>query len=195
MPLILPTRLIGSVILFSAAFVVTASAASAAPVGLGDFSPSATLINFDNLVGGSSITTGDVITNQYQSQGIVFNDPDLPMLANASPIGSAAVSDSKPNVGFVTQHNSQIFGAPLELLLSPPVTMIGMQFFISIGASITLSTFDSGGQLLESLVLTGTELGQGTQLQEGFIGLQETTPIAMARLSSLATHREQFLHR
>ena len=60
MPLILPTRLIGSVILFSAAFVVTASAASAAAVGLGDFSPSATLINFDNLVGGSSITTGDV---------------------------------------------------------------------------------------------------------------------------------------
>ncbi len=175
-------RIIALLCLFCTISLFAPSPAAAAQIGPGAFSASAPLINFDNLTGGSSISTGDIITNQYAPLGIVFNDPDYPMRANASPIGDGTISDSKPNVAFVQQHDG-VDGRPLELLFSTPVTMVGTKFFTSLSSTITLSTFDSANHLLESLTLTGTDLGSGRFL-EGFIGLQETTPIAMAQLSS-----------
>jgi hypothetical protein len=165
--------------------------ASATPIGPADFSPSAQLVNFDNLTGGNSIFTGDVITNQYAAQGVVFNNPDYPMRANASPIGSNAITDSKPNVAFVQQHDGTQ-GRPLQLLFDPPVSKVGMQFFTSFGSTITLEAFDSGGHSIESQTLTGTNFGSSAQLLEGFIGLGETTPIAMAQVSSHSTANTVF---
>jgi hypothetical protein len=162
-----------------------ASPAAAAPITQADFSAGATTINFDDLAGGSTITTGDIITTQYAAQGVVFVTPDDVTRANAAPVGNAAITDSKPNVAFVGQRLNQRTGErPEELDFSVPVTKIGMQFFTSLTANITLSVFDANNVLLESETLTGTNFGSSANLLEGFIGLSETTDIAKAEIFS-----------
>jgi hypothetical protein len=154
------------------------------PLAQSDFSAGATTITFDDLSGGSTITTGDIITTQYAAQGITFVNPDDVTRANAS-LGGAAITSSKPNVAFVGQRLSHPSGErPEQLVFSVPVTQIGLEFFTSNGATITLSVFDVSNMLLESETLTGTNFGSSAGLLEGFIGLGETTDIAYAEISS-----------
>ncbi|MBV8653952.1 MAG: hypothetical protein JO255_21010 [Alphaproteobacteria bacterium] len=172
-------------LLAALAVVGLVSPAAATPLTQADFSAGATTITFDDLSGGSTITTGDIITTQYASQGITFVNPDDLTRANASPIGSAAITDSKPNVAFVGQRLNQRTGErPEQLVFSVPVTKIGMEFFTSLTANITLSVFNASNVLLDSETLTGTNFGSSAGLLEGFIGLGETTDIAYAEIFS-----------
>jgi hypothetical protein len=161
----------------------TTRQAGADQIGPGAFSGSATLIDFDNLTGGTTVNTGDIITNQYAGLGVIFNNPDKVTRANASPIGAEAVAASKPNIAFVLQASGGAPVAPQELLFSVPVNLIGMEFFLTQGANITLAVYDSTNTLLESLTLNGTYQGSG-DLDAGFIGLQESTNIAKATVTS-----------
>jgi hypothetical protein len=156
--------------------------AVAGPIGPGGFSDGATLINFDNLAGGMSIDTGELITTQYAAQGVVFNNPNHDTRANASPIGSSAVTSSKPNVAFIFQQGGTP-GPPQQLIFSVPVTTVGMQFFTGTFSTVTLSVFDADAKQLETVTLKGTQQG-GFAILEGFIGLEESTPIAMAEITA-----------
>jgi hypothetical protein len=161
-----------------------ATSGVAGPIGPGSFSDAATLINFDNLAGGMSIETGELITTQYAAQGVVFNNPNHDTRANASPIGADAVTSSKPNVAFIFQQGGgKPPGPPQELIFSVPVTRVGMQFFTGTFFTVSLSVFDADGKQLETLTLKGTQLGSFPIL-EGFIGLEESTPIAKAEITS-----------
>jgi hypothetical protein len=151
-------------------------------IGVGDFPADSTIINFDNLAGGSSVNTGDVITNQYAGAGIVFNNPDYPLRANHNPIASEATIDSAPNVAFARQHDGSV-GRPLKLTFEHPMSMLGMKFFTSPLSTFTLSVFDSSNALIESVTVTGQKYS-APDLLEGFVGLREATPIASAQLSS-----------
>lgn len=168
----------------AAAVGFLAAPAGATPLTRADFSPSATDINFDDLVGGTDLLTGDLITTQYAAKGITFVNPDFPTRANAMPLGSTAITDSKPNVAFIQQGSGDSGPKvpPQELLFSVPVTKVGMSFFLSAGANVALDVFGVGDTLLESETLTGTLLASG--FQEGFIGLGEASPIVEATVTS-----------
>lgn len=51
------------------AIIFRPQSANAVPIGIGAFSASATVINFDNLSGGADLSTGDIVTNQYAGLG------------------------------------------------------------------------------------------------------------------------------
>jgi hypothetical protein len=157
--------------------------AGAASITAADFSASATLINFDNLTGGTTVFTGDIITSQYAAVGVTFVNPTRVTRANASPLGSEAVAASKPNVAFITQGSGGAPVAPQELHFSVPVNLVGMDVFLTQGANVTLAVYDSGHALLETLTLTGTYQGSG-DLDYTFIGLRESTNIAEATITS-----------
>lgn len=173
--------------LFAAALCaigLTASSVAAGPIGPGDFSGSATLIDFDDLTGGATLGTGDLITNQYAGLGVVFNNPTLDTRANASPIGGSLVLSSKPNVAFIFQGGGDLGPnvPPQELIFSVPVTKVGMTFGTSLAANVTLELFGPGDVLLESLTLIGTALSSGSL--EGFIGLEAGSLVSVARVTS-----------
>lgn len=176
----------------AACVLLSAGAAVAMPLTRADFSAAATDINFDNLTGGTDFFSGDPITTQYAGQGITFVNPDFPTLANAMPIGSGAITDSKPNVAFIQQGSggSGPDVPPQELLFSVPVTKVGMSFFLSGGADVTLDVFGAGNTLLESETLTGTLLDSG--FQEGFIGLGEPSLITEATITSHGSDGQSF---
>jgi hypothetical protein len=176
------TKLTGRLALAAALLGLLASATGQANAGLipkSAFSPSATDINFDNLMGGTSLFTGEVVTNQYQSLGVVFNDPDYPARANTTltPFLPAA---SPPNVLFVQQHDGTA-GRPLQILFSVPVTMAGFDFGGSVGTVLEVSVYDTHSTLLEKLTVTGTP-GINTT---GFFGDQEAVDIGRLDVSSL----------
>lgn len=157
--------------------------AQAGPIGPGDFSGAATLIDFDDLTGGNTVVTGDLITTQYSGLGVVFNNPTLETRANASPIGSGTVLSSKPNVAFIFQGGGTMGPSvpPQELIFSVPVTKVGMNFFTSLSANVTLELFGPGNTLLESQTLVGTNL---SGFLEGFIGLEAASLVSVARVTS-----------
>src|SRR5437867_3376548 len=98
------STLLGAVLVLSAV-----SSAQATPIGIGAFSGSETVINFDNLTGGSEIFAGDIVTTQYADLGVTFNDPDYPARSNQNlqPFFSGS---SAPNVLFVQQHDGNPLG-------------------------------------------------------------------------------------
>jgi hypothetical protein len=102
----------------AAAIALSAGAVGAVPLTRADFAAAATDINFDDPAGGTSIFTGDPVSSQYAAKGITFVNPNFPTLTNAMPIGSSAITDSKPYVDFIEQ-GSGVSGPnvpPQELL-------------------------------------------------------------------------------
>jgi hypothetical protein len=158
----------------------TASGVHAIPVTEANFSPSATLINFDNLAGGSTIDTGEVVTTQYAGLGATFVNPDYVSRANTS-IAAQITGQSDPNVLFIRQHDGNPFGRPQQIIFSSPVLRAGTFFSTSLNSTATIEAYSTGGALLESLTLTGAP--QGTFLT-GFIGLQRAEGIGRIELYS-----------
>jgi len=159
----------------------TASGVHAIPVTEGSFSPGATLINFDNLAGGSTIDTGEIVTTQYAGLGATFVNPDYVSRANTTIAGSIT-GQSDPNVLFIRQHDGNPFGRPQQILFSSPVLRAGTFFATSLNSTMTMEAYSTGGTLLESLTLTG-----GTQQADfltGFIGLQRSEGIGRIELYS-----------
>lgn len=159
------------------AVIVAPHASHASVIGLGAFSGSATVINFDTLSGSEAIGTGEPITTQYAGQGVTFGNAAA--TANTL-IGSSIPASSAPNVAFVDQGSGQGSMPPLSLFFSVPVSRVGMDFGSSQGSFFTMAAYDSSDTLIETHDFVGSGAAIGLA---GFAGLEETTPIARVELS------------
>jgi hypothetical protein len=163
-------KLAKSVLVVTAfAAAVGAFPALATQIGQGDFSSSATVINFDNLVGGNSTITGEVVTNQYAAAGVIFNDPNYPARANASISSLLVTGHSQPNILFVQQHAAGANGQPLQILFTTTQTEVGFFFETSLNSDIELTAYDAGNNILEHDTAVGIDLNDG--LLQGFTGI------------------------
>jgi hypothetical protein len=140
------------------------------PVDRDDFGPCAIDINFDELVGGGNSCNGDHITNQYP--GLLFDVPsgDCVICAN-SVLGAIIPNNSDPNVAYVQQNTNvcSVDALPGVITFSPPVLMVGMDFFTSVNSDFRMIAYDGGGQVIESLTVVGNDVGG---IWSGFAGLQ-----------------------
>jgi cysteine-rich repeat protein len=155
--------------------------ANAVPIGIGAFSASTIVINFDNLSGGADLSTGDIVTNQYAGLGVTFNDPDYPARANTS-LQPGFSGSSAPNILFVQQHDGNPLGNPLQILFTTPQLRVGMLWETSLGPQITMQAFGSSG-LLETLTLTSGSSCQSATGVCGFIGIERSEGITRVELS------------
>ena len=118
------------------------SATDAAPITVGDFSPSANLVSFDSL---AQYTT---VTNQFAGLGVTFSGPNV------------VVYD-----GGAGKQDLSITGT-LELDFAPAlaeISRVGLDFTAAPGQTIFLELYKAGGTLLETVSLTATS---------GFLGIQ-----------------------
>lgn len=151
------------------------ASADVTPVNRGDFGPCAININFDTLTGGGISCNGTHITNQYP--GLVFDVPsgNCVICAN-SVLGTAIPNNSDPNVAFA-QQNLNVCSAdalPATVMFTPPVLMVGMDYFTSENSDFRIKTYNSANQLLETLTVIGTDVGD---FWAGFAGLRATGSI------------------
>lgn len=174
--------------LFVSALMTGGSELSAAPIGVGDFLASDTLINFDGLVGGASLGTGELVTNQFAGQGVTFSNTFGGSHAQAN-LGALAANNSNPNIVWSDQGGGSTVGQYVQLNFAPDVNRVGMWFFLSRSATFTLEIYGTGGSLLESLTQNGTT---EPTFDEGFAGLSSGTDIAFARIFSTSTGGESF---
>jgi len=158
----------GICVIAAFAAVFGAFSALATQIGQGDFSSSATVINFDNLAGGNSISTGEIVTNQYAAEGVIFNDPNYPARANFSLSSQILTGHSQPNFLFVLQHDGGS-GQPLQILFTTAQTEVGFFFLTSTFSDIELTAYDAGNNVLEHDTAVGTHLY--TDQIQGFTGI------------------------
>ncbi len=145
-------------------FVVVVSSftgVSAREIGIGDFSGGETVIGFD------SLPDSQVVTNQFAGLGVTFAgvvEAD-PITVNWLPQNS-----SPPNV----LNNNSPQGTELTFALG--VNRVGA-FFLHGTTSVSLSVFDASNNLLETATVAGVF---GTEVFEGFVGIESATDIARA---------------
>ena len=154
-------------------------------IGPQGFSGSATVINFDNLVGGHLFPgpiTGDQITNQYASQGVTFNNFGRDMRANLD-LGSWVSNSSGPNVAWAEEGSGSpgTGGNFLEVDFSVPVQRVGFNFGVSNDAKLELDLYNSANQLLDQQSTTNVNTGT---FGNGFIGLATNQAVAYAIVRS-----------
>lgn len=156
--------------------VSATGAAWAAPVGIGAFSGSEIVINFDSLTGGADIFSGDIVTNQFAALGVTFADATV--RANTSLATSAFFATFSPaNVAWVDQGGGNGPATPLSIVFSVPVTLVGLDFGSPVtpdGRFLTLAAFNGGGSLIEKSNFSG---------RNGFAALSETVDIARLEVS------------
>lgn len=146
------------------------------------FTASATVINFDDLTGGSCNLCGPSVTNQYAGFGAIFNNPSFPGQdtadTNLTPYIPMA---SAPNVLFVNAGGGNMTGiSPFQIFFSNPVNMVGLDFASSLDAFLQVDAYGAGHVLLESLTYVGSPAPIGL---EGFAGIQESSNIVELDLS------------
>lgn len=163
--------------------LLTSSDSFATSIGLKSFSLDATTINFDDLAGGISVETGEIVTTQYASLGVTFVNPDYTSRANSS-LATQLEGQSDPNILFVRQNGPNPFGDPQQIFFSSPMFRVGTFFETSEDATITMSAFSPTGVFLESVTLTGTF--DAPDFLTGFIGLEEAGGIGRIELFSRA---------
>lgn len=147
------------------------------PITAANFGSNATVVNFDDLTGGSCNLCGPSVTNQYSGLGVTFNNPSFPGQDTADTNLVPFFPDaSAPNALFVEQGGAlgQTPAVPFQILFSVPVTMAGFYYGSSSGAYLELDAYGANHQLLESVDFTGTTAPIGL---EGFAGLEESSPI------------------
>lgn len=126
--------------------VALAFAAVAAPA-------SATVINFDDLVGGTNLTNGTNVTNQYAGLGVTFDDGGSNKALATLGTTVAATGSSSPNVLFVQQN---FFAGPaLRINFLVAVQAFTVTALQSSGYQLTLAAYTSGGALLQSVTFPG----------------------------------------
>ena len=87
------------------AAIVDGGLALAVPIGIDAFSVSDVLIDFDGLAGAPDLTSGEIVTNQFAGQGVVFKNSFGDSRASTS-IASIATLNSDPNVVFNEQRSA-----------------------------------------------------------------------------------------
>jgi hypothetical protein len=107
----------------------------------------ATVINFDNLSDGVSVTT------QYSSEGVTFSDPEGDVTRGGALLDLSGYSP--PNVLFAYQLGSQSSptdAGDLRVDFSVPITSVSFNAFLSEDYTFTALAYSSDGTLLNSLV-------------------------------------------
>ncbi len=167
--------------------VLIASSASATAIGPTAIPSGATLINFDTDEANQTITggtcmfgnCGDVISNQYASQGITFSvGAGFTVNANAEHTPYLTGS-SAPNVAFVNQGTGS---TPLQIDFSVPVNVVGFRFGTPTDSYLQLEVFDTSDTLLESLSFVGYADTYGGW--HNFAGALESTNVGKVEVSS-----------
>ena len=156
--------------------ILSLSVLHAGTIGVGGFSGSATVINFDGLTGDSCLGCGDVVTNQYAGQGVTFSNATA--TANTY-LATLLPSASLPNAVFVNQGGGGNF-PHLLLSFSVPVNRVGMDFGLSLDSFFTMAAYDGSNALLETQNFVGATVPAGLA---GFAGLEEATDIAVLDIS------------
>jgi hypothetical protein len=168
-------------VLACAALVGCCAAASAEEIPWSAFSGTATVIDFNSLTGGSTVTSGELINTQFAAQGVTFVNPLYPTYANAN-LAPLFATNSDPNIAFCHQGGgSDPNSQPQEIHFSVPINRVGVWFGTSANSTFTIRVYN-GGTLLEEIVKTGSPLGAFGL--EGFVGVQRTETITMVRLNS-----------
>jgi hypothetical protein len=163
--------------LFLAGTLISGVATKGSPITQSSFSSNATIINFDNLAGGNCNLCGPSVTDQYSSEGVLFNNPSYPGEDTADTNLTASFPNaSPPHLLFVEQGGllSDPPAQSFQILFSVPVTKVGFDFGSSSDSYIELNAYGAGHQLLETLDFVGTSAPIGLA---GFAGLQESSPI------------------
>lgn len=151
------------------------------PIVRSDFTAGATLIDFDDLPGGSCNLCGPAVTNQYAGFGVTFYNPAFPMQDTADTNLTPFVPNAQGNILFVNQSGGmQIDVSPFQILFSTPMTMVGFDFGSSDSSFMQLDAYGVDGTLLESLDFVGAPAPIGAA---GFVGLAETAGIARLDVS------------
>jgi hypothetical protein len=143
----------------------------AGPIGLNGFSPSATLITFDDVTGGNCNLCGPSVVNQYSGLGVVFNNPSFPGQETADTNLTYGIPNASPvNALFVQQAGGQTGVLPFQILFSSPMTKVGFDFGSSSDSFLELEAYDKNNTLIEMLTFVGesTAIGAG-----GFAGIAE----------------------
>ncbi|HTP88091.1 MAG TPA: PEP-CTERM sorting domain-containing protein [Bryobacteraceae bacterium] len=148
-----------------------------------DLPGSATVISFDDVLGGDQNLSGPSVTNQYASLGVVFNNPTYPGQDTIDTnLTSGIPNASAPNALFVHQGGLLLdpIAAPFQILFSVPVVTVGFDYGSSSDSFLELDAYDSNNFLIDvqTFVGTPTSIGQG-----GFAGLQESANIARLDVS------------
>ena len=146
--------------------------------GPGDFSPTATTINFDQHPHGTAVNT------LYLAQGVEFftNGSTLPIY-NWS--GIPRYTTSSPNVvAAVSGLNGSAFSSTVDLLFTSPTVEVGAYFGndqnSAVFSQMTLSLFDAANDPLGSFVVA---TNNNTSVDQ-FIGLRSTVRFARARFDN-----------
>lgn len=161
---------------FLSALAICASL-HAGTIDVSSFTGSATMINFDNVIGGNHNLSGPSITTQYSALGVVFNNPSYPGQDTADTNLTFGVPGSSfPNALYVAQggHIGDPPAMPFQIVFSSPVTMVGFDYGSSLNSFLRVDVYDATNTLLDSLTYTGqpSAIGLG-----GFAGIQEATAI------------------
>lgn len=155
----------------------------ASPISVDAFSPSATVVNFDDLLGGDCNQCGTVVTDQYSSLGVIFEDPSYPDGATVQTnLVFGIPNATAPNALFVFQGGSlsSVPADPFRLLFSQPVNRVGFDYASSADSYLQLSGYDSANNLIETLTFTGSPAPIGLG---GFAGIESSTGIARLDVS------------
>ncbi len=174
------------------AAIVDSGLALAVPIGIDAFSASNVLIDFDGLAGAPDLTSGEIVTNQFAGQGVVFNNSFGPSRATTS-VASIATLNSDPNVVWNEQGSAAADPTQIEfveLVFSVPTQQLGMLFMTSLSLDFTIEIFGEGNVLLESLTTVG--LTQSDGFLEGFAGLSADENIIRATLASHSLSGQSF---
>jgi hypothetical protein len=141
----------------------------------------ATMITFDDLVGGGANLKGPSVTNQYAGLGVTFNNPSFPGEDTADTNLTYSIPNaSGPNALFVYQGGGQQGVAPFQILFSTPVDTVGFDWLSSFDSFLQLDAYNQQGALIESATFVGSDTPQGLG---GFAGLQESNAIARLDVS------------
>jgi len=156
--------------------LLLAGPAAAVPVavGIGSFSGSATLVDFNGLANKT------VIANQYSGLGITFGA--TPLYANSDPLTAAVIGGSG---GFVATNFVTPLGppcpagcyGPITIDLTDPALRIGFQVY-NLDAELTVTTFAG-----DPLVSTGS-LVFTTGQKDTFVGVEDLSGIDRIVLTS-----------
>jgi hypothetical protein len=166
----------GGTVCLGGAMDYAAFASAANPSG-------STLIDFDNMSGGSCNLCGPSVGSQYAGLGVSFLNPTFigadTLDTNLAPLIPGSTS---PNALFIYQGGRVGDSAadPFQISFANPVGMVGFNFGSSINSYLQVDVYGINNQFLETLKFTGSLAPIGLA---GYAGIQESMPIGWLDLS------------
>jgi hypothetical protein len=160
---------------------VKCSTAGAVPISYNDIA--GTTINFDSLAGSASLGSGEQLSHQFSSLGVVFEVPNFGAYASVGVLASTQIN-SDPNVIWISQGGGSggTFAQGMNINFQSPISKVGVLFITSLNSIARLSVY-SGPTLLESVTVQPNSGTGHSDLVEAFLAVSNEN-ITRAVLSS-----------